>query len=755
MNKLVTIGVLLSVAVTVGAAQTPQPPPPPRGGVPGGGPETGMNTRPPNGEGQKPAFPGQTRAPEQKLNVAFTVVPVAEGLQNPWSLAFLPGGKMLVSERPGRLRVVTADGKLSEPVTGLPPVDGRGQGGLLDVALDPAFATNGLIYWSYSEPQAERANNTAVARGKFVDDAAAPRVEQVQVIYHQSPTLVSTLHFGGRLNFGRDGTLFITQGDRSIPEGRMQAEKMDSGLGKIVRINTDGSIPKDNPFVGKAGVRPEIWSFGHRNVQSATMNPATGELWEVEHGTRGGDEINISRKGKDYGWPTIAYGIEYQGGPINGGMQQQAGMEQPLYYWDPVIAPSGMMFYTGSLFPAWRNSLFIGGLGSLNLVRLTLNGEKVAGEERLLQDLQPARERIRDVRQGPDGAIYLLTDSAKGRLLKLVPGAAATQQPAATQPPTTPPAAAAPAAQQPYFVGNRLGLPINPAPDGAFNAMSPNVKVFGAIYSAESCSYDPVRGVIVVPNRGVGQNLQTNNAWISFLNHDGSVHTARWVGIQNPGTQRTNSNPPLVLNEPFGSDIVNGTLYLADRDGGTGPSEPSVNVIRRFNMQTGAPAGETRIEKSTGFNDIAVTANGTIYGTVTGSGDGAQLWKVMPDGTASIFVQGAPLVQPNGVALDPQGNIVVVNIGNPDVITFSPDGKVVRTEKAAQGGNDGLVIMPDGTKYVSSVVLGGVSRIRTGQAAELIAQNIPSAASMCYDAGASQLVIPMNANNGLAFISIK
>ena len=210
-----------------------------------------------------------------------------------------------------------------------------------------------------------------------------------------------------------------------------------------------------------------------------------------------------------------------------------------------------------------------------------------------------------------------------------------------------------------------------------------------------------------------------------------------------------------MLNEPFGSDIVNGTLYLADRDGGTGPGDPAINVIRRFNMQTGAPAGETRIEKSTGFNDIAVTANGTIYGTVTGSGDGAQLWKVMPDGTASILAQGVPLVQPNGVALDPQGNIVVVNVGNPDVITFSADGKVVRTEKAAQSGNDGLVIMPDGTKYVSSVILGGVSRIRPGQAPELIAQNIPNAASMCYDAGANQLVIPMNANNALAFIPLR
>ncbi len=390
-------------------------------GPPGGGPEDGLNTRPENAPDQKPAVAGQHRAPEQKTNVAFNVVTVTEGLVNPWSLTWLPDGRMLVTERPGRLRIVSADGKtMSEPVAGLPMVDSRGQGGLLDVSLDPAFQKNQLIYWSYAEPREGGANNTAVARGKLVV-GAAPKVENVQVIYHQAPSLMSTLHYGGRLVWNRDGTLFITQGERSITEGRMQAQKMDSLLGKIVRLNADGSIPKDNPFVGKEGVRPEIWSFGHRNVQAAMINPATGELWEVEHGTRGGDEVNISRKGKDYGWPTIAYGIEYQGPPITGGIQQKEGMEQPVYYWDPNIAPSGMIFYTGKLFPAWQNSVFVGGLGSLNLVRLSVKGDRVVGEERLLQDLQPARERLRDVRQGPDGAIYLLTDNAKGRILKLVP----------------------------------------------------------------------------------------------------------------------------------------------------------------------------------------------------------------------------------------------------------------------------------------------------------------------------------------------
>jgi hypothetical protein len=318
----------------------------------------------------------------------------------------------------------------------------------------------------------------------------------------------------------------------------------------------------------------------------------------------------------------------------------------------------------------------------------------------------------------------------------------------------------APPGPQPFFVGNRLGMPINPAADGAFNAMSSNVKVYGSIYSAESCSYDSTRGVIVVPNRGVAQNVQTNNAWVSFINHDGTVHTARWIGIQTP-EQRASLKPPLILNEPLGSDIANGMLYVADRDGGTSPTDPVVSVVRRFNMQTGAPAGEIRVEKSTGFNDLEVADDGTIYATQTGTGGqnpdttSWQVWKITPKGEASIFVQGAPLRQPNGIAFDPQGNIVVVNIGNEEVLTFSPAAQLIRTEKAVQAGNDGLVIMKDGVKYVSSVQNGGVSRIRPGQPAELIAQNIPNPASMCYDAGANQLVIPMNANNGMAFIALK
>jgi glucose/arabinose dehydrogenase len=411
---------IITAALLLAGAAGSQTPAPPQGGV---------DPRPPNAPSQAPAFSGQTRAPERKTNVAFDVVTVAEGLNKPWGFAFLPGGKMLVTEKgtvtttetvPAALRVVDAKGTLSPPVAGLPKVDARSQGGLLDVVLGPRFAQDQTIYWCYSEPAENAMNHTAVARGKLVD-GAEPRLDDVQTIYRQSPSLNSRMHYGCRLVWSRDGTLFVTQGDRSVTPGRMQAQQMDSGIGKIVRINADGTIPKDNPFVGKEGVRPEIWSIGHRNIQAATLHPTTGELWEVEHGTRGGDEINIARKGKDYGWPTIAYGIEYQGAPITGGITAKAGMEQPLYYWDPVIAPSGMFFYTGNLFPQWKGSLFIGGMVSTNIVRLDVQGEKVTGEERLLKDLQPKPERIRDVEQGPDGAIYFITDSAQGRLLKLVP----------------------------------------------------------------------------------------------------------------------------------------------------------------------------------------------------------------------------------------------------------------------------------------------------------------------------------------------
>ena len=385
--------------------------------------QTGVESRPPI-TAYKPAFVGQTRAPVEALGVGFEKTVVAEGLKYPWSLAFLPDGRMLVTERiAGALRIVGKDGSLSEPVTGTPAVMSRGQGGLLDVVLDPAFKTNRLIYMSYAEPQADGTNNTAVARGKLVD-GAAPGIEGLTVIYRQRPAMASPLHFGSRLVFARDGKLFVTQGERSFPAGQKQSQDLASGLGKIVRINPDGSIPKDNPFVGQTGALPEIWTRGNRNVQAATLHPQTGELWEVEFGPQAGDEINIIRKGKDYGWPTISYGVNYGPAktPITGGETQRSGMEQPLYYWDPVLAPSGMIFYTGGLFPKWKGSLFVSGfqpqgLPGGNITRLTIRNERVVGEERL--DMPGALWR--DIRQGPDGAIYLVQGGAVGKIVKLTP----------------------------------------------------------------------------------------------------------------------------------------------------------------------------------------------------------------------------------------------------------------------------------------------------------------------------------------------
>lgn len=311
-----------------------------------------------------------------------------------------------------------------------------------------------------------------------------------------------------------------------------------------------------------------------------------------------------------------------------------------------------------------------------------------------------------------------------------------------------------------YPVGNPLGVPAAaPVEDGRFEPMSPNVAAYGAIVSAESCSYDAKRGVIVAPNRGVPQSVRTNDAFVSFINHDGSVHTSRWIGIQR-SSERAELSPPLTLNEPLGSDITSGVLYVADRDGGTSADTPSVAVIRRFDMETGTPLENIRIDESPWINDLAAAEDGTIYTTQTGDlgpepdPQTWKVWKISPGGEASVFAEGRPINQPNGIALDTDGNIVVANFGNTDVLTFSPDGELLKTESAAQPGSDGLVIMPDGTKYISSVSQGGVSRIRPGEPAELIAKNIPSAASMCYDAGANQLVIPMTSESSLAFIPL-
>jgi aldose sugar dehydrogenase len=344
------------------------------------------------------------------VNGTVRVETVAKGLENPWALAFLPDGRFLVTERPGRLRIVERDGRVSKPLDNVPQVVARGQGGLLDVALDPRFAENRLVYLAYAEPGEGNTAGAAVARGRLAEG----RLEDVQVIYRQQPKVQGGMHFGSRLVFARDGTIFVTQGDRG---DRERAQDLSSGIGKIVRINPDGSAPKDNPFVGRSGARPEIWSYGHRNVQSAALDPETGRLWTVEHGARGGDELNHPEAGKNYGWPVITYGVDYSGAKIGEGTAKP-GLEQPVYYWDPVIAPSGMAFYTGDAFPQWKGSILIGSLTPGLLVRLTLKDGAVAREERYLGDL---RERIRDVQQGPDGLIYLVTDSRDGRVLRVSP----------------------------------------------------------------------------------------------------------------------------------------------------------------------------------------------------------------------------------------------------------------------------------------------------------------------------------------------
>jgi len=354
-----------------------------------------------------------TRAPIVKSQQAVKVETFAKGLVHPWGLAFLPDGRLIVTERPGRVRIVAASGALSPPLQGVPRVYASGQGGLLDIALSPDFATTGLIYLAYAEPREGAKNGTSVARAKLVEEGDGARLEEVEIIFRQQPSYASSAHFGSRIVFMPDGSLYVTLGERY--SARTEAQNPDNHLGKLVRLMPDGRPYTGNPK--KDGWRPEIWSIGHRNVQGAARNPASGKLWTIEHGARGGDEINIPEAGKNYGWPVITYGRDYNYAKIGEGTHKP-GMEQPIYYWDPSIAPSGAAFYTGDLFPEWKDNLFVGALAGQALHRLVLDGERVVGEERLLANLG---ERIRDVRQGPDGALWLLTDHPEGRVLRLIP----------------------------------------------------------------------------------------------------------------------------------------------------------------------------------------------------------------------------------------------------------------------------------------------------------------------------------------------
>ena len=339
---------------------------------------------------------------------------VASGLQNPWAVAFLPDGRFLVTERPGRLRVVNADGQVQPAVQGLPEVAAGGQGGLLDVITDSAFASNRTIYFCFSEPGKGTTNSTALARARLSQDAR--RLEDVKVIFSQQPKFSSTAHFGCRIVERPDGTLFLTLGDRF--SRRDDAQTLDNLHGKVVRVGKDGAIPKDNPFVGKAGALPEIWSYGHRNSQGATLAP-DGSLWTHEHGARGGDEINRPQAGKNHGWPLVSFGVNYDGSKIGSGDSAAPGLEPPLHHWTPSIAPSGMAFLTSERYGAgWKGNLFVGSLKFEYLDRIELKDGKVVAEHKLLEDVG---QRIRDVRQGPDGLLYVVTDSPSGKLIRLLP----------------------------------------------------------------------------------------------------------------------------------------------------------------------------------------------------------------------------------------------------------------------------------------------------------------------------------------------
>lgn len=372
----------------------------------------GFNAAPPNTPDFEPAFKGQTRAPVLDDKIVLEQKVVARGLRHPWGMAQLPDGSWLVSERIGQLRLVGADGRLSAPISGLPDIFVGGQGGLLDVAVSPDFAKDRRLWFTFSQAREGGKTATAIARAVLSADGAS--LEEVTVIFQQQPAWASTLHFGARLAIAPDGMIFASMGERSVADARVLAQDVTTHLGKILRLTPDGAPAPDNPRI--AGGLPEIWSYGHRNPQAMAFD-AKGVLWEIEHGPRGGDELNQPKAGANYGWPVITYGQEYSGQPIGAQLTQKAGMEQPAYYWDPVIAPSGMVFYDGDLFADWKGSLLTGGLAGKALVRLTLEGEKVTGEARYLQ----GEARIRDVDVAADGAVMILTDAADGALIRLAP----------------------------------------------------------------------------------------------------------------------------------------------------------------------------------------------------------------------------------------------------------------------------------------------------------------------------------------------
>lgn len=370
-----------------------------------------VETKDPNTDYQ-PAFEGQTRVAGVRTTTPWEATVLTDSLKRPWGMTVLPDGRLLITEKEGKLRIVTTTGEIGDPIAGVPAVDSEGQGGLLGIRVDPQFAENRMVYWVFSEKQGNKGNLTAVAKGRLSDDEKS--LENVKVIYRAIPYYKGRLHYGGRIIFDKDGNIFVSTGERSDLETRPKAQDLKTGLGKIVRIDRDGNAVKGNPFEGRSDALPEIYSYGHRNVQGLALHPVTGDLWETEFGPRGGDELNRIEAGKNYGWPIITYGLEYSGKKIGDSIQVKDGMEQPVYYWDPVLSPSGLTFYTGNRIPEWENSLFAGGLSSMHIARLVIENNKVVGEERLLEE---EKQRFRDVIQGLDGALYAITDG--GRLYKI------------------------------------------------------------------------------------------------------------------------------------------------------------------------------------------------------------------------------------------------------------------------------------------------------------------------------------------------
>ena len=368
-----------------------------------------VETKPPNSN-YKPAFPGQTRISGVKTKTPYEGKVLTSDLKSPWGIAVLPDGRFLITQKGGTMRIASTSGQLSEDITGLPPVNSGGQGGLLGLTLDPQFENNRMVYWVFSK--STPANHTAVAKGKLSADEK--RIENATVIYDALPAHNSVLHYGGRIVFDKTGNLIVSTGERSDLETRPKAQDLNTGLGKLIRITKDGRAAPDNPFAGRADARPEVYTYGHRNVQGLAFNPQTDDLWENEFGPLGGDELNLIKPGHNYGWPIITYGLEYSGQKVGGGITQKAGLEQPIYYWDPVLSPSGMCFYTGDNMPEWKNDLFICGLSSQHIARLVIKDNKVVGEEVLLA---AEGQRFRDITQGKDGLLYAVTD--QGRLYKI------------------------------------------------------------------------------------------------------------------------------------------------------------------------------------------------------------------------------------------------------------------------------------------------------------------------------------------------